>query len=92
MRLKGIYIRKNPLNLTDAQIAFGKLREAHPELIDICKLGAKLVRELRYNHKLLRAIRPMFPNTHKDYFDPVRIDTALLRTTVYDAGKQPNKE
>ena len=88
MRLKGLKARKKPLNLTAALIAFGKLRESHPECVAEVKLGERLVRELQYLHGVLRAVRATLPKDYHAYVDPVRLDLALARTSVYDAGEQ----
>lgn len=83
MRHKG-KVRQHPLNLTNALIAFGKLRASHPELLSEIKLGQRLVRELQYMHGLLKELRATLPKDYHGYVDPIRIDRALARTSVYD--------
>lgn len=85
MRYKGLKARRQPLNLSNALIAFGKLRESHPELLTEIKLGEKLVREIQYLHGLLKEIRAILPKDYDGYIDPTRVDLALARTAVYDS-------
>jgi hypothetical protein len=83
---------KNPLNLTDTLITFGKFKDAHrdahdwPECRAIANLGQRMVREIQHLHKVLIEVRKMLPATYHDYFDPMRLDKLLARTEVHDYG------
>lgn len=74
--------RRVPLNLSEALVAFGKLRGTHPDSETTAKLGLRLVREIQYLHRLLAAVRSTLPDTHDGYIDPQQLDTALARTAV----------
>jgi len=85
MRHKLLKVRQTPLNLSEALIEFGLLKENPLQYAqNAAKLGQRLVREIQYLHGLIAEIRATLPERYHDYIDPARVDTALARTAVYD--------
>ena len=82
MRHKALKSRREPLNLSDALITFGLLKDDVTLAVEAAKLGQRLVREIQYLHGIIDEVRDTLPDTYNDYFDPARLDSALARTKV----------
>lgn len=85
MRHKNLKRRSKPINLSEAFIAFGMLRNERPEYEKTAKMGMRLIREMQHLHRFLAEIRETLPDTYDGYIDPQRVDIVLARTTVKDA-------
>lgn len=82
MRHKNLKRRREPLNLGEAFVAFGKLRAERPEYAATAKLGMRLIREMQHLHAFVAEIRETLPDTYDGYIDPQRADIVLARTTT----------
>jgi hypothetical protein len=88
VRHKALQVRQVPLNLTAALQVFGNLRRSAPEHAEAARVGQRLVREIQYLHRILAEVRETLPDTYDGYFDPLRLDAALGRTTVAPVPSQ----
>ncbi len=76
---------KTPLNLSEALIEFGILKDLYPgdeRILTAARLGQRLVRETQHLHTVLLWIRQHFPMTYHEFPDPRRLDVALARTVI----------